>query len=157
MGSFILTLCAVALINGAVSMISPEGDMKKYVRLVGALCMLLAIISPVYTAAVDGEIDLSVLFSGIESEENYEEMYGNSLTEGSLSMAEDALKSEISDNFGISSELFDVSVAFSETNEKKEISEVTVFLHSSAVLTDPRDICAYVNDRAGCNCTVIYD
>ena len=42
MKGFVITLISVAFLNGAVGMVSPEGDIKKYVRLAGALCILAA-------------------------------------------------------------------------------------------------------------------
>ena len=61
MGGFILTVMGVALVAGVTGMLTPDGETKKYVRLVGALSLLCALISPVISAISDGGGDFDEL------------------------------------------------------------------------------------------------
>ena len=40
MGGFILTVMGVALVAGVTGMLTPDGETKKYVRLVASLCVV---------------------------------------------------------------------------------------------------------------------
>ena len=48
------TLLCVCLLGAVVRMLSPEGDMKRYVGLVASFCALLAIAAPLLTQMEDG-------------------------------------------------------------------------------------------------------
>lgn len=159
MGGFILTLILVAILNAVVGMISPDGDAKKYVRFLGSLCILCAIVSPIYSAVSGGELSFDGLFSALDGgeNENYEEVYLDALSELSRESAQGALKAQISERFKISEELFDVVIEVENADEKCRISEVTLLLHSTFVSKDPRDILDFVGELTGARCTVIYD
>lgn len=147
---------AVAIFNGVIGMISPEGDVKKYIRFLGALCLLCAMVSPIYSAFAENDFELDSIFS-VEGEDevDYEQIYSSSLAEGSRDAARDALKAKIMQEFELDAESFDVEIELSEAADKA--IGVRVELHSSAVFADPRDIAAFVNETAECSCTVIYD
>ena len=157
MNGFIITIISVALLGGIMGMLSPEGDTKKYVRFVGALCLLCALIMPVYGILSEGQIDLDSLFSFSEETENgYEDVYINALSEGARENAEAEVKKQICESFGLSEESLDVSLELYYDGEKYNVSSATVSLHSSAVFADPREISALVNGLCGCSCSVIY-
>ena len=157
MSSFIITLMAVSLFNAVVGMISPEGDIKKYVRYLGALCLLCVMIVPVYSALVEDKGDIGGLIFGHDGMEeiDYGKIYEENLASGSIGIAEDALKAQIVKKFDIPSDSFEVKISVSQGGG--DISGVEVFLHTSAIFADPRDIAAFVNEVLGCTCTVIYD
>ncbi len=158
MGKFIITLMSVALLGGIMGMLSPEGDTKKYVRLVGSLCLLCTMASPLYGLLSEGEIDLENLFSfSAETGGGYEDIYRDAIAEGAKENAEAALKAGLIEKFGLSEESFDVSLSLGYENEEYFIESARVFLHNSAVFADPRDISAYINSECGCACTVEYD
>ena len=158
MSEFVITLMAVALINAIVSMISPEGDIKKYIRFAGAIGMLLAIISPLYFAMASGEIGIEDFFSDFDAdEENYEEYFQSTLTDGGRVETERALKEAMAEKFEIKDTDFDVYAKIDSKDGRVSISSVTVLLHTTAIFTDHRDISEFINERLKCPCTVIYD
>ncbi len=158
MRNFCITLIAVAIINGVLGMISPEGDIKKYIRLVGSIGLLLAIVLPLYTVIVDGGIDLDPLFSPDRSEdEKYEDIYEGALSEGGRVEAQRVIKNSISGELNMDPEDFDVFVEIDGSSGSIKISSVSVLLHTSAIFVDHREISAFINESLDCPCSVIYD
>ncbi len=158
MGKFIITLMSVALLGAVMGMLSPEGDMKKYVRLVGSLCLLCALASPLYGLLSEGEISFEHLFSfTCEPQSGYEDIYKQAIAEGARENAETALKAKLAEQFKLSEDSLDVSLTLGSEADKYFIESARVYLHSSAVFADPRDISAYINETCGCVCTVEYD
>lgn len=156
MGEFIFTLVTVSVLNGAVGMLAPEGDIKKYVRMVGALCILLAIVSPLYGLFADVGFDFEAMIpDGEYTEEDYEKTFEEYLSKGFIGSAEMSLKRALSSNFDLDEEKFDLTVNASEDGGGAEC--VTVYLHTTAINTDPRKIKAYVRELSGAECDVIYD
>lgn len=158
MGKYIITLISVALLSGIMGMLSPEGDIKKYVRLAGSLCLLCALAVPVWSFISEGGVDIDGFFSfSGEVDTGYEEIYREALADGARENAEVALKAGLAENFELSADSFDVELGVEYDGEKYYISTARVLLHNSAVFADPRDISAYVNESCGCSCTVEYD
>ena len=52
---------------------------------------------------------------------------------------------------------FGVRVEIADTDGEYRIEQVEILLYSSAVNTDPREISAFVSEKTGGECTVIYD
>ena len=159
MKNFVITLLSVAFLNGAIGMISPDGDIKKYVRLTGALCILAAIVSPLYFAISSGELDLSEDFMDqvLEDEASYESQYESALVDAGESSISEAVKKSLCTELGMNETSFGVKVRIIEDEGEYRIENVEVALYSSTVNTDPRDISTFVRDRTGGECTVIYE
>ena len=158
MKGFVITLISVSFLNGAIGMISPDGDIKKYVRLAGALCILAAIVSPLYFAITEDKLDLGDDFLvGALEEEEYESQYESALlAQGESSVAE-AIKETLCRELGMKEENFGVKVKIAENSGEYKIEAVEVSLYSTAVNTDPRDIASLVSEKTGGECSVIYD
>ena len=158
MRNFVITLLSVAFLNGAIGMISPDGDIKKYVRLAGALCILAAIVSPLYFAINSGDLYFGEDFMDqVLDESTYESQYESALLDaGEKSLAE-AVKKSLCAELGMSEKNFGVSVRIVEVDSEYRIENVEVALYSTAVNTDPRDISAFVKNKTGGECTVIYE
>ena len=155
MREYLLTLMSVALLGGIVGMISPEGDIKKYVRLIGALCLLCAISRPIATSIYDGSLDMDgLLENGAEHESvNYEQIYENMLSEGGKSYAKEVIKGYIAKDLELEESTFDIEI----TSDSEGVESVTVYLRDEAIFADPKKIAEYVNDKFGCACVVVYD
>ncbi|MBE6667410.1 MAG: hypothetical protein E7607_03765 [Ruminococcaceae bacterium] len=158
MKGFVITLISVAFLNGAVGMVSPEGDIKKYVRLAGALCILAAIVSPLYFAINNGNLDFDEGFlDGVLGEEQYESQYESALLAEGESSSAAAIKKTLCRELEMKEGDFDVRVKIGEHDGEYRIEKVEVLLYSSTVNKDPRDISAFVSERTGTECSVIYD
>ena len=157
MGSFIVILCATGLVNGAIGMISPDGELKKYVRLVGALCILLAMVAPIYESVVSGELDLDNYFSDmVEKEEQYKDVYAEYLADGSRKEAEAMLEASICEKFNLKSDDIAVKAELVRKGDGYALDRIGIYVSGSAILRDPRELVAYVEELAECECEVIY-
>ena len=154
MKEYLLTLMGVSLLNGIVGVLSPEGAMKKYVRLVGALCLICVIAQPIFSLLSGNGWRMDRLWKGVSSEESasYEVLYEEMILSGSEQYAQARLTGEIAKKFDLSDDSFSVTVRGGEQE-----ATVTVVLRDAAIFVDPKEIIAYMQESYGCACTVIYD
>ena len=151
-----MTVLSVALLSGVVGMLSPEGNTKKYVRLVGSLCILCALASPLVGLVVEGEDGLELLFPTVDGAEAYEDIYREAIAEGVRENAELAVKNMLISRFDIAQEELEIILSVVWQGEKYEVDGATVILKSSLVAIDPREITEYIKGELGCSCTVVY-
>ena len=156
MGGFILTVLSVALLSGVIGMLSPEGNTKKYVRLVGSLCILCALASPLVGIVVEGEDGLELLFPTVDGSDAYEEIYREAIAEGVRENAETALKNMLLSRFDMTEEDIEIGLTVEWRGDRYCVEAATVTLTSSLIAVDPREISEYINAELGCPCTVIY-
>ena len=159
MKEYWMTFVAVAILNGVVGMIAPEGDIKKYVRLLGALCLLCAVVQPILIWTSEGGEWTEFLWGDTEHEAqmDYDEIYNHSLIQGGEKNAEMIVKNRILEDFELSDESVDVQVDFVIEKEEVMMGEVRLTIRKEAILIDPRALTEYVNEQYSCPCTVIYD
>ncbi len=162
MKEFLITLMAVAILVGVVGMLTPDGNLAKYVRFAGMLCLLCALASPIVTvlsALTDGDGFAEEILGDIgeKEEERYDEIYNNTLMDGSAKYAEEVMKSELTQQFSLPKDSLSVSVELVMENELYQIERVMVVLGEQAVFVDPRQVISFVNERWNCTCTVVYD
>jgi len=159
MKSYLITMMAVALLNGMLGMIAPDGNTKKYVRLLGTLCLLCAMVQPILGLGAEGEglfqklWDLSVE----ETLPNYGEIYNQALLSGGKENLENILKSRIAEAYSLSLDSFDVAVELAMKNNETTVRQVKLTLRETAVLVDPRELSDHINEWLGCPCVVIYE
>lgn len=153
------TLMAVALLTTVLGMLSPSGNIKKYVRLAGAFCLLCALVAPWGELILKNDgISEELLVGEWQSETvDYEEIYRASLLNGEVKNAQAIVKNRILNRFSLSEDTIDVQLAVESREDTVTLSEVTLLIRSSAVLLDPRELTSYVNEEWGCPCVVIYD
>ncbi len=159
MEGYLMTLIAVALMSGIVGMISPEGDVKKYVRLLCLLCLLCAMIGPALSALTNSEFSVDSLFGETETEEpiNYDEIYNNALIAGGEKQAEEAIKLSIIKEFDLPSDSLWITVQSKSKNDTNSLIEVTVTLGGKAIFADPQKIIQQVESMIDCRCIIVYE
>ena len=99
------------------------------------------------------------LLGDIETKEEvrYDEIYNQSLLNGSAAYAEEIMESALIQHFSLPQDSLSVSLELVMENEVYQIDRVVVSLSEQAIFADPRDIIFFVNDRWNCTCTVVYD
>lgn len=159
MKSYFITLMAVALLNGMIGMISPEGNVKKYIRLLGGLCLLCAMAQPIVSILSGGDFSVEEWLDLPEMQEtvDYDEIYNHALVSGGEKNAETAIKNRILSRFELPSDSMDIEVNFVTNKDELSLGDVRVTLRDQAIFADPREIISYVNESWNCPCTVIYD
>lgn len=159
MQNYLNTLLSVSLLGGMLSMLSPGGDLKKYLRLICSLCLLCAMVSPIFSVLAEGELSLDGLWEQIESSESldYDEIYNQSLQNGNRESAKNIVKERILSEFDLSDDAIDVEAVFDIKNEKYSLAEIRVILHPKAIFVDPTVLCKWVNETYSCPCVAVYD
>ena len=139
-------------------MLSPEGDIRKYVRLIGSLCLVCAVASPVFGAIQNGGEGLEGLFPTVTDEESgYEEIYGEALAKGAEETIERVLKERVISELGLKEGEIDFDVALEKSEGEYSVSAVSGYIHGGGIFADPRKVNTLVNEVCGCACTLIYD
>ena len=159
MKEYLMTLTAVSLLGGILGMLSPEGNIKKYVRLAVSLCLVCAMLQPMLQL-LSGEapsLDELLGISGKEETVDYDEIYHQALLNGSKEQIQQSLKQQLLKEFSLPYESLDVEAVLEMKNDVSQVKEIRVLLRDSAVFADPREVIALVNESIGCPCTVIYD
>lgn len=159
MREYLTSLLSVSLLGGLLTMLSPEGDLKKYVRLLCSLCLLCAMVSPLFSAFAEGELSLDHLWEQMEPSESldYDEIYHQSLQSGNRENAKNIVKRRVLSEFELSDDALDVEVFFDIKNEQYSLEEIRVILHPKAIFVDPQTLSEWINETYSCPCVVIYD
>ena len=159
MREYLNALVCVVLFGGLVRMVAPEGALQKYLRLTVALCLVSAITQPLLGSLLqEGGFSFSELLFSSESETvNYDEIYNQSLQNGSKAQAIEIIKAKIYQELSLSEETAEVGASFLSENGILTLEEVQVTLEGKGVLCDPRDIVSLVNSEWGCPCVVLYE
>lgn len=157
MGNFIFTVMGVAVVIGVTGMLTPDGETKKYVRLVGALCLLCALVSPILGAISSGGDRFEMLFPSIDTDRSeYEEIYKEAIVQGAKENAEIELTAAILSRFDLPTGSLELTMTILPQGDIYSVTDVQVVLMSSAIYADPREISEYINAELGCPCSVIY-
>ena len=157
MKEYLGILVGVALLQGIVLMVAPHGEERRTVRLLSGLCLLCALVRPlsgILTREWDPE---GWLISREPSPPNYEEIYKESLRQGSKSQAEELIKQKILQEFSLLSEQIDIEAKIVTQKEGLSLEEVTLLLRESTLNTDPRALADFVRHSYQCSYVVVYD
>jgi hypothetical protein len=88
---------------------------------------------------------------------DYDEIYNQNLLNGGIENAERIIQSDIIKEFSLSEKAIGVTVSVEVKNDTMELTEVRLILRDESILTDPRELITYVNQRLLCPCVVVYD
>ena len=152
------TLFGVCLLGALIRMLSPEGDMKRYIGLVSAFCVLLAVAKPliVQYESKEGLFWEEWGAGGEQESVNYDEIYDQSLIGAGGMLAENQIKLLIIKEFSLSEEDVSVQGDFEMKNGIGTIRQITLYLHRSTISVDPRELTEYLTKCYACPCVVLY-
>ncbi len=159
MKEYLVALIATTLLGGIVRMLAPEGNLQKYLRLTVSLCLVAALLGPLF-AALSEKRELSLqelLAEGENPQVNYDEIYYHSLESASKSQAEKIIQAKIYQKFSLSEETAKITASFVTENDKVEISEIYVSLRGVGSLTEPREVVSFVRSEWDCPCVILYE
>ena len=139
-------------------MLSPEGDLKKYIKLLASLCLVCAVSAPIFAVLSSDNIGFDPIFRGEEQgSDRYEDVYGEALAKGAEETLERSLKERAVAELDLKESEIDIDVTLEKNDEKYSVTGATAYIRDGGIFVDPRKITALVNDVCGCVCTVIYD
>lgn len=160
MSEYFLGIALTVLIGGLILSLLPDASAKPYLRLLCGGAIVLSILSPLVSFLGDKSAadDLLSLFEGgMAEEQNYAEIYNNTIVSAGAEFASDKLKSEIKQELLTDDNAFDISVIAKSNGEEIYIERVEVIIHPSGLTLNPHAIEKYVSDRLGCECIIIYE
>ena len=151
-------LLGVCLFGSMIRMLSPEGDMKRYLGLVVAFCVILSLASPLVSLWEEGGLSfLEAPWNMEEGEsENYAEIFDQSLLLSGEAYAEKQAEGLILQRFSLEEGDLSVEGEFELKNETYTLREMTLILHKSTLTVDPRELSEFVEERFLCPCEVVY-
>ena len=159
MKEYLITLMTVAIICGIISTLSPKEDIGKYVSLICGICALGVMVAPVseFLDGADG-VDL-MLQNGfvINSEEDYEKMFEESIVSTGVDQAEKTIKNNLCELFDSDTEAIDVELAVEKGKDSLKIKKVTVKEFPEGITVDVKRIIEYIEENLGCTCVIIYE
>lgn len=158
MKEYLWTLFGVCATSAIVGAISPEGAMKKYISILCSLCVTVAVISPLISeiSSLDDIGELLELDVGYDATD-YEEIYNGYLLEQNLSLACETLEAELAERFSVENGELTVALEAVDVDGEISVSSATVYIGLGAVTVDPAEIKAYMLERTGCECEIIYN
>lgn len=157
MKEYLGLLFSVCIVAAIVKTVSPEGTAKKYVEVICSLCVICVIISPtVCEGGMLSELKEIVNADVDTVKSEYEQMYSSYMRDGQITLAQKALEDELADVFGKDEDAFEVVLHTEYTEDEVLLNRSSVVIGLSAIDTDPEKIKAYMNERTGVECQIIY-
>lgn len=158
--NYLWSLTLVCVAAAVVKVATGEGAMKKHIDMICSLCVVCALVVPVFhDLSLYSSEDMGELFeySGeSEGREYYEEIYNSYLRSGSVELAETDLCGGLAKTLGVAQEDVSVSLVTEYTEDAAGVSEAVVELGSGAYFADPEIIKEYIMSRLGTECRIIY-
>ena len=142
---FVRGFCLIAVAGGLALLVSPEGNLKKYVKFTISLCMVSALLSAFFTFSENAENIFSEIEFKTESEtgKTEEELRFAVVKEAKRNM-ENEMRTLLSAHLGVAEE--DVYIVLridAEDLSAVEISEINIFLSDISLADKAR---AYISE-----------
>lgn len=158
MKTYLSTLLGVCIISAAVRVIAPDGAMKKYIDVLCSLCVIAVVISPISSLIADvGGIYGMLDIDDVYEDADYEEIYKGYILEMNTENASAVLGEELCRHLGVKEGSLTVALSVTKTEDTVSVNGATVTVGAGAVTADPDEIKAYVAERVGCECQIIYE
>ena len=159
LSEYIYSIVCVSAAIGIALSVSPEGGLKKHLRLICALCFLCVLIGPL-TEIFDtvknafGAFDREITDENEGTEAKYEKIYSEYMEGGYGENVEKAVKDILGTRFGIPESEISAVVVFADKNGDgvKEVERITVILSGRSVFRDPAEIKVCVSETFACEC-----
>ena len=152
-----MSLLGAALLIGVLETLCPKKH-ERHLRLLSGLCLVAILIAPLPSYLAQAE----AIFPNLqgENEENaesvYDEIYHQTILNFNEQEIEKMTKEKILQAFSTSDDDISVSVSLAVEEDNVLLKKATVVVRGSAILIDPRELQACVEDFLGCPCEVVY-
>lgn len=159
MKEYFISLLAASVLITLFGMLAPEGGISKHLRLLLALFLVCAVISPL--SSLIGKIDdwkngdVTFPWDKEEFEQNYEQQRDEALAQASRDYFRQSLTQMLEREFSIAPGNVECHIEWSVTESGKELPQkITVLLSNGAIWKDPKKIQAFIVGLLSCECAV---
>lgn len=152
MGGYVISVVAVGAIGALVTLLSPEGELGKQVKVVVGIVLISMSISPLISLirGLQG-LDISSLVPEYEEEKaEYESIFYEGFLAAEEENAKEGIAVMICDRFGIEDSDLSVSLRICGDGRERRIERIFLTLYGGAVWKDTEEIEQYLEDIFCC-------
>ena len=159
MKGYLISIAAVSVFCGVVDLLSPQNDMRKYLKLLCGICVLCIIAEPLTSVFKNfGGLLEGMADSEIEiSQSDYTKMFEDNLRRGAADEVARYVKEKLSEELNASAEDFDLSVVLEEKEGSYRAVRATVRIFRSGLALNAGEMVNAVENILDCPCAVIYE
>ena len=161
MSEYVFTIIAVSVAVGFFLTLTPErGGIDKYVRLIGMLIILCALVSPIgkLLQSVDDDFfdDLrDELISHKQESENYDEIFREYLEKFSLTDIKSTIVNMLNKEFNIPENELQINITTDIVEGVPMIKNVQILLSGNSIFQNPYKIEEFIKNSLACDCQVL--
>ena len=161
MSEYIFTIIAVSVAVGFFLALTPEcGGIDKYVRMIGMLVILCAMVSPIgkFFQNLDGDfLDRlrDELISQKQDSENYDEIFREYLENFSLNDIKSTISDMLNKEFNIPENEAQINITTDIVEGTPSIKNVQILLSGNSIFQNPYKIEEFVKNNLKCDCQVL--
>ena len=156
MEKYWLLLLGVSLLAGVTELLMPRGGERAYVKLVGALCVLCLLISPLTDmlhALRTLDTDIIAAEFATEETEDYARVFADYVTGAETQELERQLEGLLRERFEMEEDSLEVRSEW----EGERLNCIWICIYPSGMTTDPEPIEDFVETTLGFSCEILYD
>ena len=161
MSEYIFTIIAVSVAVGFFLALTPErGGIDKYVRMIGILVILCAMVSPIgkFFQNLDGDFLDNLrdeLISQKQESENYDEIFREYLENFSLNDIKSTIADMLNKEFNIPENEIQINISTDIVEGTPRIKNVQILLSGNSIFQNPYKIEEFVKNNLKCDCQVL--
>lgn len=161
MSEYVFTIIAVSVAVGFFLALTPErGGIDKYVRLIGMLIILCAMVSPIgkLLQSVDDDFfdDLrDELISHKQESENYDEIFREYLEKFSLNDIKSTIVNMLNKEFNIPENELQINITTDIVEGVPMIKNLQILLSGNSIFQNPYKIEEFIKNSLACDCQVL--
>ena len=164
MSAYVLTILSASLAAAVVELLAPKGEggrIAGHVRMIAGLFLIVALLRPLgeglrfLASAAEGDLTARLEEALPEGEsEDYEEVFGSTLSAVSRAEVEAFVISALDSVFGIPPEDCAVEAVCDTEDSAVSLREVRISLCGGSALENPHPIESYITAQLQCPCYV---
>ena len=161
MKAYFVGIISVVFFGGMIVSIARSENEGRYLRLLCGLSVMASIVLPIFSFFGNADaLDKDYNIFGEQElfdESEYAEIYNKTLCYADEKNAEEILKSEIIKEVGAKNEDVDVDIITGDKSGEFYIFKAVLKIRPSGLALDPHRMKKYVENRLGCECSIVYE
>ena len=162
MKGYLVSIIWVSVIVGVAELISLHiAGVQKYIKMIGALCVLCVVVSPIlnigkFSENLTDELKKDILEDqNLESYEKYQEILNEYLNEYSADKLKEEIRILLKENFEIPEDESEVILLTEKQDQNITLKKVQILLSGKSIFNNPYNIENYIKELLNCSCEVL--